>query len=128
MASILNVDTISGKTTAGSISITGEGNSTTTNLQQGLCKLWIQATSASSISTQDSFNVSSVTDVSAGALFPNATSSFANDDYAVSCVSNNYHVTLTDMQTGGFRYTSHNSSHSATDSNKQCATVHGDLA
>ena len=38
MASILKVDTITGVTTAGSIAITGEGNSTTTNLQQGLAK------------------------------------------------------------------------------------------
>ena len=41
MASILKVDTLTGVTTAGSISVTGEGNSTTTNLQQGLAKAWI---------------------------------------------------------------------------------------
>ena len=117
-----------GKIKADQLEHSTAGSVDTQYVVNGSAKLWIQATSASSISTQGSFNVSSVTDVNAGALFPNATSSFANDDYAVSCVSNNYHVTLTDMQTGGFRYTSHNSSHSATDSNKQCATVHGDLA
>ena len=37
----LDVDTIKGKTAAGSILVTGEGNSTTTNLQQGLAKSWI---------------------------------------------------------------------------------------
>ena len=41
MASILKVDTLTGVTTAGSISVTGEGNSTTTNLQQGLAKAWV---------------------------------------------------------------------------------------
>ena len=41
MASILKVDTLTGVTTAGSISVTGEGNSTTTNLQQGLAKAWL---------------------------------------------------------------------------------------
>ena len=40
MASVLKVDSITGVTTAGSISVTGEGNSTTTNLQQGLAKAW----------------------------------------------------------------------------------------
>tara|TARA_B100000035_G_scaffold236397_1_gene204652 strand:+ start:432 stop:545 length:114 start_codon:yes stop_codon:yes gene_type:complete len=35
MASELKVDKFTGVTTAGSISVTGEGNSTTTNLQQG---------------------------------------------------------------------------------------------
>ena len=38
MASQLKVDTLTGVTTAGSIVVTGEGNSTTTNLQQGLAK------------------------------------------------------------------------------------------
>ena len=41
MASQLKVDTLTGVTTAGSIVVTGEGNSTTTNLQQGLAKCWI---------------------------------------------------------------------------------------
>ena len=41
MASQLKVDTITGVTTAGSVAITGEGNSTTTNLQQGLLKFWM---------------------------------------------------------------------------------------
>ncbi len=39
MTSQLNVDTIKGKSTAGSISIQGEG-SKTTNMQQGLVKAW----------------------------------------------------------------------------------------
>ena len=40
MASELKVDKFTGVTTAGSILVTGEGNSTTTNLQQGLAKAW----------------------------------------------------------------------------------------
>ena len=42
MASELKVDKFTGVTTAGSILVTGEGNSTTTNLQQGLAKAWVQ--------------------------------------------------------------------------------------
>ena len=42
MASELKVDKFTGVTTAGSIDVTGEGNSTTTNLQQGLAKAWVQ--------------------------------------------------------------------------------------
>ena len=41
MASTLKINTLTGVTTAGSIAVTGEGNSTTTNLQQGLAKSWI---------------------------------------------------------------------------------------
>ena len=40
MTSQLNVDTIKGKSTAGSITIQGEG-SKTTNLQQGISKKWL---------------------------------------------------------------------------------------
>ena len=42
MASELKVDKFTGVTTAGSIDVTGEGNSTTTNLQQGLVKHWLK--------------------------------------------------------------------------------------
>ena len=41
MASTLKINTLTGVSTAGSIAVTGEGNSTTTNLQQGLAKCWI---------------------------------------------------------------------------------------
>ena len=41
MASELKVDKFTGVTTAGSIDVTGEGNSTTTNLQQGLAKIGV---------------------------------------------------------------------------------------
>ena len=119
---------MAGKIVADTLEHSTAGSLDTQFVVKGSAKLWIQATSAATISTQGSFNVSTTTDVNAGALFPNATSSFADTNYAVSCVSNDFHVTITDMQTGGFRYTSHNNSHSATDSSKQCATVHGDLA
>ena len=55
MASTLKINTLTGVSTAGSIAVTGEGNSTTTNLQQGLAKCWINYTSASSYTTNDSF-------------------------------------------------------------------------
>ena len=51
-------NTIAGTTTAGSILVTGEGNSTTTNLQQGLAKVWVHHNQVTSHSIYDSFNVS----------------------------------------------------------------------
>ena len=66
MASTLKINTLTGVTTAGSIAVTGEGNSTTTNLQQGLAKSWITLTSASSFTNHDSFNVTTLTDAGAG--------------------------------------------------------------
>ena len=58
-------DELTGKTTAGSIAVTGEGGSTTTNLQQGLTKAWCSWDMDSSVGIADSFNISSITDSNA---------------------------------------------------------------
>tara|TARA_Y100000114_G_scaffold10321_1_gene8111 strand:- start:709 stop:1161 length:453 start_codon:yes stop_codon:yes gene_type:complete len=60
----IKTDKLTGKTTAGSISVVGEGNSTTTNLQQGLCKAWADA--ESDASRNDSLNIASGTDNGTG--------------------------------------------------------------
>ena len=39
--STIKTNTLTGTTSAGSILVTGEGGSTTTNLQQGLTKTWV---------------------------------------------------------------------------------------
>ena len=80
MASELKVDKFTGVTTAGSILVTGEGNSTTTNLQQGLAKAWFQASSDTILS--DSFNISSGTDNGTGDYSYALSNAFVNDDYA----------------------------------------------
>jgi len=81
MASILKVDTLTGVTTAGSISVTGEGNSTTTNLQQGLAKHWVRFDQVNSNTFGDTFNSSSFTDAGTGQTVFTRTSNLANDDY-----------------------------------------------
>jgi hypothetical protein len=63
MSEIL-VNKLTGTSTAGSILVTGEGNSTTTNLQQGLCKVW--AISNAGAAASDSFNLASTTDNGTG--------------------------------------------------------------
>jgi hypothetical protein len=82
MASILKVDTLTGVTTAGSISVTGEGNSTTTNLQQGLAKHWLDYKGTSTNAIRDSLNCSSVTDSGTGLYEPAFSSSMATINYA----------------------------------------------
>ena len=84
MASILKVDALTGVTTAGSISVTGEGNSTTTNLQQGLAKAWCNFEQSTSHTVRDSLNISSLTDVGNGLTNTNYTNSFGNDDYVAA--------------------------------------------
>jgi hypothetical protein len=82
MASTLKINTLTGVTTAGSIAVTGEGNSTTTNLQQGLTKAWIDIPEGQA-SINDSFNVATLTDTGTGDGAVNFTSSFANTTYCV---------------------------------------------
>ena len=65
MASELKVNTLTGVSTAGSIAVTGEGNSTTTNLQQGLAKAWAGGADDGT-TINDSFNVTSRTDEGTG--------------------------------------------------------------
>ena len=67
----VKIDTIKGKTTAGSVTVQGE-NTATTNLQQGLAKAWIKF-SGSAASIHGSFNISSLTDNSTGDYSPNFT-------------------------------------------------------
>jgi len=85
MASQLKVDTITGVTTAGSISVTGEGNSTTTNLQQGLAKHWGWFDTNTSNTVRNSFNNASLTDNSTGNYTVTATNAFANIYSCVGC-------------------------------------------
>ena len=85
--STLLLNTLTGKTSAGSIVVTGEGGSTTTNLQQGLIKQWVNLTSATP-AYKDSFNASSVTDEDLGKYEYPFTNPMGNANYsAVGCAS-----------------------------------------
>ena len=88
MTSQLNVDTIKGKSTAGSITIQGEG-AATTNLQQGSVKCWVhydQKGDSGSTQVLDSFNESSVLDVSGGSYEVNVTNNFNNAFHATGAI------------------------------------------
>ena len=85
MASTLKINTLTGVSTAGSIAVTGEGNSTTTNLQQGLAKVWSAFDgTASSISYADSFNTSGLTDNGTGDYTVTISNDMASGNYAVA--------------------------------------------
>ena len=84
MASILKVDELQGVTAAGSILVTGEGNSTTTNLQQGLAKAWHSFNGTGTVATRGSFNVSSLTDTTTGQYATVFTNSMSDGNYSHS--------------------------------------------
>ena len=79
----LKVNTLTGTSTAGSIAVTGEGNSTTTNLQQGLSKVWSN-TSADGTTLNDSLNVSSLGDSATGQQNINFTNAMGNTNFATT--------------------------------------------
>ena len=85
MASELKVDKFTGVTTAGSIDVTGEGNSTTTNLQQGLAKSWCKF--GVDAVADDSFNISSTTDVGTGQWRFAKSNAMGSTDYMVVVAS-----------------------------------------
>jgi|TARA_R100000084_G_C4632999_1_gene139438 hypothetical protein len=131
MTSQLNVDTIKGKTTAGSITIQGEG-SATINLQQGLNKFWMQ-TRGDLITgnIQDSFNSSTVTDIGTGFIDTNFTNNMNNAFYSMSNIGMNgdHIVNSTDYTlAASCRFAHYNQSNSATDPGIAAYIVAGDLA
>ena len=86
--STLLLNTLTGKTSAGSIVVTGESGSATTNLQQGLAKGWGES-AANGASIADSFNVSSLTDTATGRQNWNFTTSMSSASYSA-------HITIMD--------------------------------
>tara|TARA_B100001057_G_scaffold118337_1_gene116923 strand:- start:28 stop:456 length:429 start_codon:yes stop_codon:yes gene_type:complete len=84
--STLVIDTIQGKTAAGSVNVRGEG-SNNTNLQQGLAKIWGNfhgSISAGTPNVRDSLNVSSVDDDGNGDFGLHYTTSMGNTNYSVT--------------------------------------------
>ena len=128
MASQLKVDTITGVTTAGSISVTGEGNSTTTNLQQSLVKV-LAKFNGSSFGELDSFNVSSFTDSGTGNYTVNINNDFSNANHASIEGSGAYHaINDAGNAAGTLNIGCFNSSHSAADESRVAVHSCGDLA
>ena len=132
MASELKVNTLTGVSTAGSIAVTGEGNSTTTNLQQGLSKAWIHYDGVNSDVTRDSFNMSVTTDHAAGQYTFTYTNSFGNayPCPTVSCGTFQVHTELDDVSATTVKVQSRDSANSNAqrDTTFTCITTDGDLA
>ncbi len=138
MSEIL-VNKLTGTSTAGSILVTGEGNSTTTNLQQGLAKAWVNFDGTGTPAARDSFNLASITDNGAGNYTITVSNAFNNANYASTgmCGANgttfsqarDVFFNVTAPTTTAFRI---NTKQSNDGSNSDTAQVHtssnGDLA
>ena len=136
MASELKVDKFTGVTTAGSILVTGEGNSTTTNLQQGLAKSFVSFITSSSTAVlgSQSFNLSSLTDTASGKTTVTITNPHSNLNfpYADSAGDDNGgYSTFNNIDTGTTSsrlYAQGNQDFSAEDGKYLAIMSFGDLA
>ena len=138
MTSQLNIDTIKGKSTAGSITTQGEG-SATTNLQQGLAKSWLDLDGTAADSTadltgvRDSFNLTSVVDNGTGSYSPTFTNNMGSANYSTPSTVGNEDdagaliMAVVTKTTSTYRVDSESSS-SNNDANRVDVAVLGDLA
>ena len=110
----IKTDKLTGVGTAGSIVVTGEGNSTTTNLQQGLAKAWAHVASAFG-SLPDSFNISSLDDDGTGEFGLNFTNAMGSTNYSA-------HMTVT------FNHSSTNNTRTGVIEEKKASSVEVDSA
>ena len=112
----------------GQTTIVGEGGTTTTSLQQGLCKSWLQINGTGTIGTQDSFNRGGLTDNGTGDYTLTYINNMANDDYHVSLGSNSAEDEISALATSTIRFLTNNSSGSSNDKSIVTVGIHGDLA
>ena len=131
MTSKLVLDNLAGRTTAGSITIVGEGNSTTTNLQQGIAKCWWQVDGSGTPAFHGSFNCSSVADSATGQPTITLTNYMANTNFShtyggishvnVGALDSRFSASVIGLRTRG-------SNDSDSDVDHTTCTIHGDLA
>ena len=133
--STLLLNTLTGKTSAGSIVVTGEGGSTTTNMQQGLIKQWVHFEgNAADLDTgnYDSFNTASLTDNGNGDYDVTITNDMASAFYAIArlCSTNRVNTTDSNTMTAGSYNIETKSTYdnSAGDTSESMLMVAGDLA
>jgi len=107
-ATFLTATSAEGVTLAGTLAVTGvhtvgsnavatsEGGAVTTNVVQGLAKMWYNG-GLNNQSTADGFNVGSLTDIDTGKLQINYTNNMGTANYSGSCMkqaqSTNNHCT-----------------------------------
>jgi hypothetical protein len=126
----IKTDKLTGVGTAGSIVVTGEGNSTTTNLQQGLAKAWSAVNGSGTIAILDSFNTASISDIGTGVHQVNYTSAMSNSNYsaAVSHQESQLNNSYGSHATDSVRTFSRKDDGTYADVAHKSVIIHGDLS
>lgn len=132
--STLLLNTLTGKTSAGSIVVTGEGGSTTTNLQQGVAKCWGNLDGdAGTAVFFDSFNLSGITDNGTGNYTFAINNDMASTSYTLQMSSNMGGGSggfngAGNITAGTYQFYGYTQGGSFRDLATAYSTVHGDLA
>ena len=117
--------------TSGQVTIRGEGSATTTNLQQGLCKVWVKFDGTDTGSGyHDSLNASSLTDHATGEFQVFITNDMGNDDYATFVTSTFYSGMSSEAHTivGSVRIFTADANGNVSDREETTTCIFGDLA
>ena len=123
----IKVDTLTGKTSAGDITVTSEGGAATMQLQQGLAKVWAYHQNQS---VTTSLNISSGTDTSAGVFDLTFINAFSTDDWSGHFTHEDYHnyIGSVGRSSTTLKTIARNVSGTLIDATNGNVTVHGDLA
>tara|TARA_R100001594_G_scaffold141366_1_gene187307 strand:+ start:17 stop:547 length:531 start_codon:yes stop_codon:yes gene_type:complete len=128
------IDTIKGYTSAASVSLVGEGGSTTTNLQQGVAKCWGSIDGdAGTVVYFDSFNLSGITDNGTGDYTFAINNDMSSTSYTLQMSSNmgggsgGFNGAGT-IAAGTYQFYAYTQGGSFRDVSVAYTTVHGDLA
>ena len=134
MSTIL-VDNLTGKTSAGSITVTSEGGAATQSLQQGLAKCWVNFNGPGTVAIRDSFNTASITDNGTGDYTTNVSSAMGNANYCYTALGGDTSGSLSvrienasNRTTTTIDLISYNTSNAQLDIQDVNSLFHGDLA
>ena len=112
-----------------SLTATSEGGAVTTSIQQGLAKAWLTFDGGGTISTYDSFGISSIADVNTGKYRYNLSSAMSNFVFATTLAQAVDDADgATDVWTTGFRANEGCLPRSNVDDGYISSSVLGDMA
>jgi hypothetical protein len=129
MSSELIVDELTGRASAGSIAVTAEGGTVTTNLQQGLAKAWVNLDGTGTIVISDSYNVGSLIDIGVGQYEVVFTNAMSNANYSATSSNDGWGAGGTyNVSTAKFRCVARTYTWDVADVDVMMGQVCGDLA
>ena len=129
--STLRTNALEGMDAKNSITIVaGAGNITTTNVQEGLCKVWAKFNGSSfSTSGDDTFNVTSLTDDGTGDYTITIANDFNNANFVHLSTGVEFNTLNDSANTAGtMQFGSYDNSGSRTDTARNFVAGLGDLA